>query len=457
MAERIVPKLSPCLLLLVLGHPGLAAGGEKKADASAELFNSGKVLQISIELGNKELDSLRREPRKYVKATLKLGDKIVVKDVGVHVKGAAGSFRHIDDKASLTINMDKFDQETLFFGLDKFHLANSLQDATYIQELLCGEWFRAMGVPAARVAHAVVTINGRRRGLYYLKEGYDRVFLKRWFKNADGNLYDGGFLREIDQPLQLLSTKKDVKNHADLKALAAAAREGNPQVRYQKLDKLLDLDQFLGYMALQVFTWDWDGYPMNRNNYRIYHDPVRDKITFFPSGMDQMFGDPNGPALPAFQGSVSRALIETPEGKKRYIAKMQEVVQKVYQPKQTQARLDELQTRVQAALDRTRQKRRPRLPPPRQPPPPSHPAAGEVDRGATETADEVIEGPCKRPSSTLRYFFSAPLRLRVSYFFSFGCFENDSNTSPTTRSASLPSSRRITASASGASFDMVGS
>src|SRR5437763_1303957 len=81
-----------------------------------------------------------------------------------------------------------------------------------------GEMFRAAGVPASRVTHAVVTINGKRRGLYYLKEGYDKHFLKQHFKGRDGNLYDGGFLRDVDQPLQLLTGKSDVKGHADLKA-----------------------------------------------------------------------------------------------------------------------------------------------------------------------------------------------------------------------------------------------
>src|SRR5205807_8898946 len=164
----------------------------------------------------------------------------------------------------------------------------------------------------------VVTVNGRRRGLYYLKEGYDRFFRKRHFTSADGNLYDGGFLRDLDQPLQLLSGKGDVKNHADLKALVAAAREGNPAKRFQRLEKLLDLDRFLSFLALEVITWDWDGYPLNRNNYRVYHDPRRDKIIFIPSGMDQMFGNPGGPLLPGFQGLIARALMETPEGRRRY-------------------------------------------------------------------------------------------------------------------------------------------
>lgn len=326
-----------------------AVRGQTPAQESAEFFKSGKVVYLEIELGPKELDALRREPRKYVKATLKEGDKVIYREVGVHLKGAAGSFRAIDDKAGLTLNMHKFTPGQRFHGMDKFHLANSVQDPSYLSELICGELFRAAGVPASRVSHAVVTINGKKRGLYYLKEGYDKYFLKQHF-GGRGNLYDGGFLRDVDQPLQLLSGSNDVKGHADLKALAAAAREGNLKLRYQKMEKLLDLDKFVSFLALEVITWDWDGYPMNRNNYRIYHDPKRDKIVFIPSGMDQMFADPNGTVFPNFQGFVARALMETPEGKARYVARMAEIMKTVYQPEALVKRLDELQARVQPVL-----------------------------------------------------------------------------------------------------------
>jgi spore coat protein CotH len=330
--------------------PVMAADGPKAEDESDGLFNGGAVLRLSIELGPKELAALRREPRKYVRATLKEGDKVVGREVGVHLKGAAGSFRGIDDKPSLTLNMDKFAKGQRFHGMDKFHLANSLQDPSYVSELICGELFRAAGVPASRVSHAVVTINGRRRGLYYLKEGYDKFFRKRHFGASGGNLYDGGFLRELDQPLQRLAGKDDVKDHADLKALVAAARERDPRRRFERLEKLLDLDKFVSFLVLEVITWDWDGYPMNRNNYRVYHEPKRDKIVFIPSGMDQMFGDPNGTILPNFQGLIARALLETPQGRARYLARFREVMKTVYRPDALRKRLDVLQARVQPAL-----------------------------------------------------------------------------------------------------------
>ena len=347
--------MRPCCALLIPAFLGAllalvpaSVQGQKPTEASDALFKSDKVLNLSIDLGPKELDALRREPRKYVQATLKDGDKVYAK-VGVHIKGAAGSFRGIDDKPGLTLNMNKYGEDKLFHGMDKFHLANSVQDPSYLSELICGEMFRAAGVPASRVSHAIITINGKKRGLYYLKEGYDKYFLKQHFKNANGNLYDGGFLREIDQPLQLLAGKDDVKNHADLKALTAAAREPDAKKRFDKLEKILDMDKFLSYVALEVITWDWDGYPMNRNNYRIYHDKDRDKVVFIPSGMDQMFGNPGGPLIPGFQGLVARAVIETPEGKKRYLAKMAEI-NKSIQPEAYAKRLTELQARVQPAL-----------------------------------------------------------------------------------------------------------
>jgi len=341
-----------CLGLLVLPFGlfgAVPAADPTPAEERDAFFKDGKVLQLNIEIDKKETDSLRKEPRKYVKAVLKDGDK-EYKDLGIHLKGAAGSFRGIDDKPGLTLNMNKFNDGQLYRGMDKFHLANSVQDPSYLSELICGELFRAAGVPASRIGHAVVTVNGRLRGLYYIKEGYDKTFLKNHFGNSDGNFYDGGFLRDIDQPLELIHTKKDVADRADLKALLAATREGDKAKRFQKLEKLLDMDRFISYMVLEAITWDWDSYPFKCNNYRIYHDPAKDKITFIPSGMDQMFFDVNGPVIPDFGGMVARAVIDTPEGRKRYIARASEIMKSVYKTDDLVKRLDELEKVIQPEL-----------------------------------------------------------------------------------------------------------
>ena len=340
------------LVLIASFFPAVGESGTTvptKTEERDAFFRDGKIVSLTIEIGKKELELLRREPRKYVKATLKEGDT-EFKNVGIHVKGAQGSWQGIDDKPGLTLNMDKFADDQKFRGLDKFHLANSIQDPSFISEMFCGELFRAAGVPAARCGHAVVTLNGRPRGLYYLKEGYDADFVDRNFGHKIGNFYDGGFLQEIDGKLQVVMSKEDVKDYADLQALLAASRIPDAAERFKKMDQLLEMDRFITYVALSMILCDWDGYPSKCNNYRVYHNPKTNKITFVPSGMDQMLGDPNWPVMMQFGGRIARKVIDTPEGKKRYLARVEEILKTVFKVDAMVKRLDELEKRVQPAL-----------------------------------------------------------------------------------------------------------
>jgi hypothetical protein len=66
--------------------------------------------------------------------------------------------------------------------------------------------------------------------------------------------------------------------------------------------------------------------------------------------MDQMFADPNGTILPHFEGTIARALVETPKGKERYLARMAEIMKDVYKPAELVKRLDEMQAKIQPAL-----------------------------------------------------------------------------------------------------------
>src|SRR5260370_9148043 len=94
------------------------------------------------------------------------------------------------DRPALTLNFDKFNEGQRFHGLDKIHLNNSVQDPTWMTETICSELFRDAGVPAARTSYARVELNGRDLGLYLLQEGMEKTFLRGYFSNPGGNLYD---------------------------------------------------------------------------------------------------------------------------------------------------------------------------------------------------------------------------------------------------------------------------
>ncbi|HKX62652.1 MAG TPA: CotH kinase family protein, partial [Verrucomicrobiae bacterium] len=186
-------------VLLLLTIDAVWAAPEPTAlrrDKSDEFFASGVIPSLHIEIARTNMASLRRDDRTYVRATVREGDR-AYEEVGIHLKGAAGSKQSIDQKPALTLNFDKFRDGQKFHDIDKLHLNNSVQDKSYMTEALCSELFLEAGVPTARTTHARVWLNGRDLGLYVLKEGYDRQFLKRHFRNPKGNLYDGGFLQEI--------------------------------------------------------------------------------------------------------------------------------------------------------------------------------------------------------------------------------------------------------------------
>ena len=325
------------------------ANGKTKAQLTDAFFADTNVPHFIIEVKGTNLNSIRRDPRKNVRATVRVGDE-VFEDVALHCKGAAGSFRNFDDRPALTLNMDKFTEKQHFRGLEKFHLNNSVQDPTYLCEAVCGELFLAAGVPAARAAHARVTLNGRDLGFYGLKEGFNKQFLARFFKNTKGNLYDGGFIREITDDLELDSGEGDVPKRADLKALAAAAKEEDDSERLEALRKVLDVDRFVSLMALEVMTWHWDGYCLKQNNYRVYHNLDDGKIVFMPHGMDQMFWDVNGALLPQFEGLVARAFIHTPEGPDLYRDRVAALLTNVFTAEKITNHIARMQARIQPAL-----------------------------------------------------------------------------------------------------------
>ncbi|MCI0745150.1 MAG: CotH kinase family protein [Verrucomicrobia subdivision 3 bacterium] len=340
--------MSSLLLISSVAQAGLKA---PKPDESDAFFASPKIAHFRIEIANTNIASLRREPRKNVPAKVTVGTN-VYQNVAIHLKGAAGSFRNIDDsKPALTLNFDKFKDGQEFHNIDKLHLNNSVQDPSYMTEILCSELFQQAGVPATRATHARVTLNGRFQGLYVLKEGFDKQFLRRYFNNFKGNLYDGGFIRDVTDPLERDSGEGDVAHHGDLKTLAEAAMESDPQRRWQRLEELLAMDCMLSFMALEVMTWHWDGYTIHRNNYRVYHEPVANKIYFFPHGMDQMFWVPEGALIPPnLEGLVARAIVNTPEGRKRYKQRIGALLTNIFTAERLTTRLNELQKRVRPVL-----------------------------------------------------------------------------------------------------------
>lgn len=320
-----------------------------KADPTNDFFSKGIIPQIRIRLTKEEEQKLRADQRKYVQCTLIEDGKTTFEGVRVKLKGAAGSFRNFDDRPAFTLNMAKGAMAN-FHGLDKFHLNNSVQDESYMSELLCSQLCRDAGLPATRVTHARVWLNDRDLGFYVLKEGLNDEFLERNFPTTQGkgNFYDGGFLQDIDVNLERDEGEGE-DDKADLKALLAACRETDAAKRWQLISERLDVDAFINFMALELMMGHWDGYTNNKNNYRIFFRGDNNKAVFLPHGMDQMFGDSNFPVFNMPPTIVPSAVLANPEWKAKYQKRVREILP-LFAPEKLRARVDAAHKRIRPAV-----------------------------------------------------------------------------------------------------------
>ena len=345
------------MLCLPLGLSGAAPGSRQGPLASPtsrsltdDLFAVDRPLEIALNIpeeGMSVLGQSRPSPTGEAKpeadVTVLEGGREYL-NVTARLKGYS-SFQPINARPSFTLHFDKHIQNQTFHGFTKISLNNSTQDPTRLNEALSRDLFAAAGVPVPRATFANVTLNGRALGLYVLTEGYDKRFLRRHFARTDGNLYEGGLLQDITSGLQR-DTGKNPQSDEAVERLIRAARQPDPQERFRALSAVLDLDRFLSMLAIETMLAHSDSYSMNRNNYRLYHDPATDRIVFMPHGMDRVLGRHRAALdlsiVPPRLGLVARALLSTAEGRRRYVARVATLFETVFRPDAMCRRVREL-------------------------------------------------------------------------------------------------------------------
>jgi hypothetical protein len=273
----------------------------------------GAIQRWVVQIHPGELDGLRNSPREYVRATVRVGNKTFT-DVGIHIKGSAGSKRSVDDRPALSLKFNRFVKGQRGFGCEKLHLNNSVQDPSSLHENLASRLYARIGIPTTRATQALLQFNGREMGIYVVKEAFDDDFIRRKFPEdaaKAGNLYEGGFVGDIDRRLQR-DAGDGPTDGSDLERLRMAAKAPLKD-RWQALSGALDTDRFLTLAATQLILDDRDGYVRNRNNYRIYFRGTDGRAVFMPHGMDQLLMHADAPVRDAWGSILAHAYFALPE------------------------------------------------------------------------------------------------------------------------------------------------
>lgn len=288
------------------GDQNTAISANKASQKTAEyesLFQKGKVIDIKIEIPQEDfkamLDDPMAEEYKSAKVTV---NGTSVENVGFRTKGnlTLRSVANTDsDRYSFRIKLNEYVKGQNLLGLDEFVVNNMYTDPSYMREYLSYEALREIGADVPETAFANIYINGELYGFYLCVEAIDDSFLERNFGNNDGSLYkqekgstlqytEGGNYDSYDLKEGDDDTKADLKNF--IKTLNEM-----PQGEKGNIEKVLDVDSALRYIAANTVLGNYDSYNGNMaQNYFLYGQ--EGKFTVLPWDYNMSFGGFSGGA-----------------------------------------------------------------------------------------------------------------------------------------------------------------
>jgi Spore coat assembly protein len=366
-------------IILVIGLTGCGSkpavnneGDENKATSKEEqfldetVFPKDKVVDVKITIDEDQFQDIidNASAEEYHAASVDYNGEHF-DNVGIRAKGNL-SLRSVvqmedSDRYSFKISFDEYVNQTLG-GISKINLNNNYSDASYMREFLTYELAEQMGLPTPKFSFVNVYVNDKLWGFYLAIEQVGDEYLNRNFGNAYGALYKGimgtgSDLLWIDDKLDSypgLEQKSKSSNNDILIDMLDGLNNGT------NLEKYINVDDALGYIALNAATMNMDSYlGGNKQNYYLYEDDG--VFSILPWDYNMAFG---GMGMMGGGGRSSSLLIDEPtqsaladrplvakllavdEYKEKYHDMLQKIVDGYLSNSQFQARVDELNTMI---------------------------------------------------------------------------------------------------------------
>ncbi len=294
-----------------------------------DLFDPAGVHTIDLRLEGWAEDDLRRDPYRWVAGRLRFspadGEPGEWLDVGLRLKGRAGSLRDLDDKPAFKVDLNREVSGQTLLGVTKLTLNNMVQDPSMLHEWLAYLLLRENGVPAPRLGYAWVTLNGRDYGLYANVETMDAAWLDRHFEST-AHLYEGLYGQDL-HPEAVKEMEVDVGDPDDRRDLKRIVEAVHHHLGfYRATTELVDWDEVLAMMATELYIGHWDGYAATRNNY-FFHLDEAGRLSLLPWGTDQTFQEMLH--LHRGGGLLLRTCLETWECRERYDRALEALVSRL--------------------------------------------------------------------------------------------------------------------------------
>jgi len=232
--------------------------------------------------------------------------------VGIRYKGNSSlqsAYQAGNNKLSLKLDFDEFEDDfsgmtdQRFYGFKQLNLNNNFDDASLMREKVGADLFREFGLASAQTSFCEVYIdNGsgpEYYGLYTIVEEVDNTVIKTQFANDSGNIYkpDGDAASFASGTFNTeefyLKNNEDIADYSDVEALYniinSSLRTSNTEVWKDSLEKVLDVDIFLKWLAVNTTIQNWDTYANMTHNYYLYNNPENNLLTWIPWDNNEAF------------------------------------------------------------------------------------------------------------------------------------------------------------------------
>ncbi|MEK4064364.1 MULTISPECIES: CotH kinase family protein [Paenibacillus] len=366
-----------CCLLLVIAMAGCQIANpsadnnsitdtQEKAVSSeeqsldTEVFPKDKVVDVKITLDPDDFQDMldNASAEEYKTASVEYNG-IKMDNVAVRTKGNL-SLRSVvqmadSDRYSFKISFDEYVNQNLF-GITKINLNNNYSDASYMREFLTYELAESIGLPTPKYSFVNVYVNDELKGFYLAVEQIGGAYLERNFGNSYGALYKGVMTGQ-GSDLTWLGDDASLYTGLEMKS-----EKSNDDIVVDMLDELnngtdyekyIDIDDALGYIALNAVTGNMDSYlGGNKQNYYLYED--EGIFSILPWDYNMAFGGMGGSDVlidEPTQGALAERplvakLLANEDYKTKYHEMIREMLDGYLQNDTFKARIQKLDTMI---------------------------------------------------------------------------------------------------------------
>ena len=232
------------------------------------------------------------------------GEEEVFERVGVRHRGHNIYQDDGIERAGFKIVMDAYTAEQELHGKTHINLLGTEGDPTLLRERLATELMREADVPAPRVTHARLWIDGDFQGVFpNSEEADDRAFLRDTFGDDGGSTYKvkgycgsraelawlGPDATAYVETYQPKAGTKEADMPEDLVPFLQCASAPDDAAFRACVPAWIELDSWLAEIALDMILPDVDGMASAGQNFLLHRRVEDDRFVVIPWDKDQAF------------------------------------------------------------------------------------------------------------------------------------------------------------------------